>query len=322
MYYSTPAEVFEQAGISIVIWANHNLRGAIRAMQETSRQIFEERSLVSVEDNVVPVKEVFRLQNADELAKAESRYLPTNGPTLRGVILAQSRGLAFHELTRDKPKTMIEVGHRPILHRLVEQFRQVGTRDIVVLRGFEKDMVHAPNVEFIDNDDHATTGEAYTLYQARERLTGDLVVSFGDILFRRYTLSNLVQEEGDLVIAVDGAWRGRRAPNGREDYVRSSRPYSLDYREEEVFLEEMNPAIDPEAIDGEWIGLLKATGQGTESLKAALEDLSRSEAFAEMQLYDVFNKMLRQGAKVRILFVAGQWIDVDNLEDLSQAQHF
>ncbi len=322
MYYSTPAEVFEQAGISIVIWANHNLRGAIRAMQETSRQIFEERSLVSVEDNVVPVKEVFRLQNADELAKAESRYLPTNGTTLRGVILAQSRGLEFHELTRDKPKTMIEVGNRPILHRLVEQFRQVGTRDIVVLRGFEKDMVHAPNVEFIDNDDHATTGEAYTLYQARERLTGDLVVSFGDILFRRYTLSNLVQEEGDLVIAVDGAWRGRRAPNGREDYVRSSRPYSLDYREEEVFLEEMNPAIDPEAIDGEWIGLLKATGQGTESLKATLEDLSRSEAFAEMQFYDVFNEMLRQGAKVRILFVAGQWIDVDNLEDLSQAQHF
>ena len=41
-----------------------------------------------------------------------------------------------------------------------------------------------------------------------------------------------------------------------------------------------------------------------------------------MQLYDVFNEMLRQGAKVRILFVAGQWIDVDNLEDLSQAQRF
>ena len=84
----------------------------------------------------------------------------------------------------------------------------------------------------------------------------------------------------------------------------------------------MNPAIDPEAIDGEWIGLLKTTGHGTEALKAALENLSRSEAFAEMQLYDVFNEMLRQGEKVRILFVAGQWIDVDNLEDLSQAQHF
>ena len=37
---------------------------------------------MSVEDKVVPVKEVFRLQNADELARAESMYLPTNNMTL------------------------------------------------------------------------------------------------------------------------------------------------------------------------------------------------------------------------------------------------
>ncbi len=36
MYYATPVEVFEQAGISIVIWANHNLRGAIRTLHETT----------------------------------------------------------------------------------------------------------------------------------------------------------------------------------------------------------------------------------------------------------------------------------------------
>lgn len=35
MYYSTPVELFEQAGISVIIWANHNLRAAIKAMQET-----------------------------------------------------------------------------------------------------------------------------------------------------------------------------------------------------------------------------------------------------------------------------------------------
>jgi phosphoenolpyruvate phosphomutase len=291
-------------------------------MQETSRQIFEERSLISVEDKVVPVKEVFRLQNAEELAEAESRYLPTNVTALQGIILAQASGPEFHELTRNKPKAMIEVDNRPILHRLTEQFREVGIKDIVVLRGFGKDMVQVPKVTFIDNDNHDSTREAYTLWQARDRLKGDLIVSFGDILFRRFTLSNLLQEEGDLVIAVDGAWRERREPNGLEDYVRTSRPYSLDYREEPVYLEEMNPSIDPEAIDGEWIGLLKTTAKGAEALRAALEELSQQDDFAKMQLYDVFNEMLRQGAQVRVLFIAGQWIDVDNLEDLSQAQSF
>src|SRR5215475_11710633 len=48
MYYSTPTEVFEQAGISMAIWANHNIRATITAIQNTTRTIFRERSLRSV----------------------------------------------------------------------------------------------------------------------------------------------------------------------------------------------------------------------------------------------------------------------------------
>lgn len=76
MYHSTPTEVFEEAGISMVIWANHLVRTSVAAMQETARQIHHDRSLHSVESEVVPVKEIFRLQDVKELSEAESRYLP------------------------------------------------------------------------------------------------------------------------------------------------------------------------------------------------------------------------------------------------------
>lgn len=78
-YYSTPTSLFEELGISVVIWANHLLRGSIAAMQTTAAQIYRERSLVAVEKSVVPVAEIFRLQNADELKQAEKRYLPQRG---------------------------------------------------------------------------------------------------------------------------------------------------------------------------------------------------------------------------------------------------
>lgn len=82
MYYDTPTEVFEAAGISLVIWANHLLRSSITAMQETARTIYAARSLQPVEKEIVSVKEIFRLQNADELKRAEKVYLPTgNGQT-------------------------------------------------------------------------------------------------------------------------------------------------------------------------------------------------------------------------------------------------
>lgn len=75
-YYTTPVEVFEAAGISVVIWANHLMRSCITAMQRVAGQIHRERSLVSVEPNVAPLDEVFRLQNEAELCAAEARYLP------------------------------------------------------------------------------------------------------------------------------------------------------------------------------------------------------------------------------------------------------
>jgi phosphoenolpyruvate phosphomutase len=75
-YFTTPTQHFKEIGVSTVIWANHNLRASIAAMQKTSQQIFNEKSLLGVENHIVPVKEVFRLQNTGELEEAEDKYLP------------------------------------------------------------------------------------------------------------------------------------------------------------------------------------------------------------------------------------------------------
>jgi phosphoenolpyruvate phosphomutase len=78
MYYNVPTEIYRELGVSLVIWANHLLRASVDAMQKTAANIFENQSLKGVEEKVVPVKELFRLQNASELKSAEDRYLPKN----------------------------------------------------------------------------------------------------------------------------------------------------------------------------------------------------------------------------------------------------
>src|SRR5262249_45677355 len=49
MYYATPVELYRRAGISTVIWANHNLRAALAAMRQTCRRIRQDESLMEVE---------------------------------------------------------------------------------------------------------------------------------------------------------------------------------------------------------------------------------------------------------------------------------
>jgi len=104
-YYTTPTKDFQDWGVSLVIWANHNLRcipeisycllvdtashslishpnehrASVQAMQQTCKQIHQDQSLVNVESKIVPVNEVFRLQNNAELKEAETAYLPKKG---------------------------------------------------------------------------------------------------------------------------------------------------------------------------------------------------------------------------------------------------
>ena len=51
-YYKTPTQVFRDLGISMVIWANHNMRASVKAIQETSAQIYKDQSLINVEPKV------------------------------------------------------------------------------------------------------------------------------------------------------------------------------------------------------------------------------------------------------------------------------
>lgn len=76
MYYRTPIETFRNAGISLVIWANHNMRSAIAAMRQTCRHIATTHSLVGIEEHLPSVKDVFSMMNYEELFEAERRYLP------------------------------------------------------------------------------------------------------------------------------------------------------------------------------------------------------------------------------------------------------
>ena len=73
-YYSTPTDVFQQANISTVIWANHSLRSSIAAMRETTRYIFESQSINHIEQGIATLEDVFALTNEVNASLADRRY--------------------------------------------------------------------------------------------------------------------------------------------------------------------------------------------------------------------------------------------------------
>ena len=261
MYHTTPTEVFRRAGVSLVIWANHLLRASLAAMRDTARQIARDESLRDVEGRVSSVADIFRLMGNDELEEAGRRYLP-DAAAPRAVVLAAGRGEGLGALTQDRPACMVDVRGRPLLAHLVEALNGAGVREVTVVRGYRKDAVALPGIRAVDNDDWAATGEAASLARAAARLTGDSVVVYGDVMFRRYILDGMMAVPGDIVVAVDAA--GVRTPHPR-DLVRASRPYSpSDMDDRPATL----ASVGDGGTEGEWIGLLRATPAGSALIRA------------------------------------------------------
>ena len=258
MYYGTPTDRFRTAGVSLVIWANHNLRAALTAMRDVSQRIQDEQSLAGVEGTIASVQDVFELTDNRELREAERRYLSRAAGPTSAIVLAASRGAQLKDLTVERPKCMLDIRGKPLLRRLVTMLHGCGVRDVTVVRGYRKEAIDLPGVDYADNDDYAATGEVASLFQAIDRLTGDCVLSYGDILFRRFILEGLLDAEGDIVLAIDGRWRERTdvAADHQRDLVVCSQPFSeVPIDDDTVTVERIGAAVAGDVADGEWIGL-------------------------------------------------------------------
>jgi phosphoenolpyruvate phosphomutase len=66
-YYGITREEIQAAGIQVVIFANHAMRSAVRAMDRTLARIISACSSSEVEGQIASMKELFELQGMDDL---------------------------------------------------------------------------------------------------------------------------------------------------------------------------------------------------------------------------------------------------------------
>ena len=324
-YYSTPIDVFRQQGISMVIWANHLLRAAIATMQSTARVLKEQENLLSVEDKIVPVSEVFRLQGAADLQEAEHRYLPKRAERASAIVLAASRGDELGELTNDKPKTMVPIRGVPILAHIMDTYNVVGIKDISVVRGYKKEAVNLPHLTYVDNDDFSSTGELESLLKAlkaRGHHTQDLIISYGDVLFNSYIPQALLQNQEDFVIFVDSHWQEKTSYSRLGGFAECTAPNSRKAFNTDIYLKQLGTDVPANKIHGVWMGFLKVSASGANQLQKLLPGLLAVTDNRKAGMAMLFQELLNNNQSIRVLYTVGHWLDINNLDDVVQAGSF
>lgn len=331
-YYSTPTEVFRQLGISVVIWANHMLRAATAAMQSVAGEIHAGQTVANVEDRIVPVSEIFRLQDAEEYSAAERLYLSPPGAERAAVVLAAGRGKGLEALTADRPKVMLPIAGKPLLRWLVDAFKKEHINDISVIGGYRAEAIDAGGIRLLVNERYAQTGELASLSCVLDALQTDTVIAYGDLLFRSYVLRDLIECNADFAVVVDSSNTGAINSTVR-DFAYCSRSDDRGLFGTPALLQRVvsgtaggaaaEQRAAPQAdAQGRWIGLLHVRREGLMRLKSVMAGLRAQPDFDTLDMPALLNALVADGAAVEVSYVHGHWRGVNDLEDFRRAADF
>jgi phosphoenolpyruvate phosphomutase len=337
-YASTPLQALEAAGFKMVIFANHPVRAAITAMKQTLALLRREGTASLLDPHIASLEEVYDLVGVAELQAAEQEFLPVGAESVRAIILAAGFEPGLLPLIEDRPKALLDIKGKSILERQVETLNACNIKDIVVVRGYQKDKFALPNIRYYDNEDYEKSFDLASLFCAEAELRGPCLVLYGDILFDRSVLEKLLQSDKDISLVVDRAWydqRGHAIPgeaSPKPDLVLLRDPPEQGYRflpsTTDTAVARIGQQQSPEDAHGEFIGLTMFSATGVELLRQTYHRVVESyrggpfyegPSLAQASLTDIIQELIVQGQDVYAVNIYKGWMEVDTFEDYQRA---
>lgn len=237
---------------------------------------------------------------------------------LVGVVLAAGEGKRLRPLTDDIPKALAPVdGDTTILDIALRNLRAVGVEEVSIVSGYAAERIDALlpalsetydlRLSTIFNDKASIWNNAYSLWLAREQLARGAFVVNGDTVHPVDVEQRMLAARGpDVLIALDDA----------KSLAEEEMKVILD---DEGALRRINKALDPNAVNGEYIGVTLVEPAGAEPLADALKAVFERDT--TLYYEDGFQELADRGGVIKTASVGGlSWVEVDNHDDLARAR--
>jgi choline kinase len=223
------------------------------------------------------------------------------------VYLAAGEGRRLRPLTEDRQKAMLEIGDRPLAKRALASLRAAGVSDVVAVTGHRGDAMLADLGELVTgerfNPFFAEHGNIYSLWCARDVVSGGCYIVNSDVLFEDEIARRLVGVEASAVLCstshgVDA--ESMKAVCEGDRLVTLSKDAPSDSNPEYIGLTRIDPVHGP-------------------LLAQILDDfVERSELHV---YYESAIEELARREPVTAVHVDGlAWIEIDDHDDLARAR--
>jgi len=237
---------------------------------------------------------------------------------MKAIVLAAGRGTRLRPYTDDRPKCMVPFRGKPLLDHLLTTLRRGGIDDIVVVRGPLGEQMGERGVRYVDDfDGHNMLN---SLFRAERELTGDVVVTYADILYADSVLQCVLASEGNISVAVDLDWKPYFATRAADPYEIAE---TLVMRDRAITLIG-TPVTDPGQVQGQYIGLMRFTAAGASRLRECYwkyrrarwgQPWQQARAFEKAYITDILQQLIDDETAVTPACFHGGWLEIDTASD-------
>ncbi|MBY6034657.1 phosphocholine cytidylyltransferase family protein [Marinobacter daepoensis] len=240
---------------------------------------------------------------------------------MQTLILAAGQGTRLRPYTEDRPKCMVALAGRPLLHHQLVAMAQCGITDnITVIGGYRAGDLDTQGAGLVINPEYATTNMVRTLFCAADRMRPgeDLLISYGDIVYQPNVLQALLDCDVPLCLAADRDWQ-RLWQLRMDEPLDDAETFRMDEQGNVTELGKKPSSYDQ--VQAQYMGLIKVRGDRVQAFKDVFESMDRSAVydgkdFDNMYMTSFIQFLIDAGWPVKACLVSNGWLEVDTAEEL------
>ena len=190
---------------------------------------------------------------------------------MKVVILAAGVGSRLMPLTRNTPKSLIDLGNGySLLELQLRSIGEGGIHDIVLITGYKSSQIEAKiqfysdfSFRIIFNPFYRMTNNLATAWLGLKDLSPPLILVNGDDLFKADVIANLAKSTSEITMVI----------SRKEDYDDDD----MKVVTEGPLVRDVGKDIPPNKANGESIGMILFRGQGLKAYQERLSQMVRDE---------------------------------------------
>ena len=244
---------------------------------------------------------------------------------MKAIINSAGYGSRMGDLTKELPKSLVDVNGKSIIERQIEIFRNNGIKEIIVIIGANKDKFQLNNVEYVVDENFEKHEQLGGFMEASKHFRGDMVISFGDVIVDNNIMRQVIESTHDIGIAIDLKWE--KNYDNRTQHPRSQADLALIKSNKLIKIKKNLDFIENHQL-GEFLGIMKLSGIGSKKFLDVFERLNSSHegkfhdapSFQKAYLTDMIDELIQTNEDVNPIFIDGVWFEIDTIEDLENVK--